>query len=77
MSDQPAPDFDLDFEEPDYFAFGRISWESKTKSARVGLRLPPEMLAAVKERAAERGVPYQRLIREAIQRLLEETRAKV
>ena len=32
------------------------------------MRLPDARLAEVKTRAAERGIPYQRLIREAIER---------
>jgi len=32
------------------------------------MRLPVPLMEAVKARAAERGIPYQRLIREAIER---------
>ncbi len=38
------------------------------KTARVNMRLPEALMDAVKNRAAERGIPYQRLIREAIER---------
>ena len=31
------------------------------------MRLPQPLIDAVKARAAERGIPYQRLIREAIE----------
>jgi predicted DNA binding CopG/RHH family protein len=73
MSDkEPAPYLDL--EELDYFTFGRIAWEAQPKTARVSLRLPPAMLAALRERAAERGISCQRLIRESIQRTIEEGR---
>jgi predicted DNA binding CopG/RHH family protein len=32
------------------------------------MRLPAPLMEALKARAAERGIPYQRLIREAIER---------
>ena len=37
-------------------------------TARVNMRLPQSLMAALKAKAAERGIPYQRLIREAIER---------
>jgi predicted DNA binding CopG/RHH family protein len=70
----PAPYLDLD--ELDYFTFGHVDWESQLKSARVSLRLPPAMLAALKQRAAECGTPYHRLIRQAIERIIEDVRNK-
>jgi predicted DNA binding CopG/RHH family protein len=36
--------------------------------ARVNMRLPQPLIDAVKARAAERGIPYQHLIGEAIER---------
>ena len=44
------------------------SWETTPKSARVNMRLPEPLLAALKARAAARGIPYQRLIRELLER---------
>jgi predicted DNA binding CopG/RHH family protein len=32
------------------------------------MRLPESLMRAIRARAAERGIPYQRLIREAIER---------
>jgi predicted DNA binding CopG/RHH family protein len=32
------------------------------------MRLPEGLITAVKARAAQRGIPYQRLIREALER---------
>jgi len=54
---------DLDFAE-----FKPLTWEADPKTARVNMRLPESLMAALKARAAERGIPYQRLIREAIER---------
>ncbi len=48
--------------------FRPLTWEAEPKTARVNMRLPAALVAAVKARAAERGIPYQRLIREAIER---------
>ena len=33
----------------------------------MNMRLPESLLKAVKERAAKRGIPYQRFIREALE----------
>lgn len=53
--------YDLSGATPVRFEFGR-------KSARVNMRLPEPLLEAVKKRASERGVPYQRFIRETLER---------
>jgi len=44
--------------------------EFEKKAARVNMRLPKPLLDAVKKRARRRGVPYQRFIREALERAL-------
>jgi predicted DNA binding CopG/RHH family protein len=68
-SDEEAEAFlDQDLSDLDYAAFRPLTWESEPKTARVNMRLPPSLMEAVKARAAERGIPYQRLIREAIER---------
>ena len=43
----------------------RFELEKKTK--QVNLRMPEGLLKAVKLRARQRNIPYQRLIREAIE----------
>ena len=58
---------DQDLSDLDYGQFKPLSWETEAKSARVNMRLPDALLAEVKTRAAKRGIPYQRLIREAIE----------
>jgi len=47
-----------------------VRFEFEKKAARVNMRLPKPLLDAVKKRARRRGVPYQRFIREALERAL-------
>ena len=68
-TDDQAEDFlAQDLSGLDFAQFKRISWETDPKSARVNMRLPEPLLSALKARAAARGIPYQRLIREALER---------
>ena len=68
-TDEEAEAFlDEGLSDLDYTAFKPLTWESEPKTARVNMRLPQPLIDAVKARAAERGIPYQRLIREAIER---------
>ena len=53
--------YDLSGAEP-------VRFEFEKKDARVNMRLPQPLLDALKERAKQRGIPYQRLIREALER---------
>ena len=50
--------------------FKPLPQETSPKSARLNMRLPEPLLAALKAKAAERSIPYQRLIREALERAL-------
>ena len=59
--DQNLSDFDLS-------QFRLLTWEATPKSARVNMRPPEPLLAALKARAKQRGIPYQRLIREVLER---------
>ena len=52
----------------DFAAFRKVNWEAQPKTARVNMRLPAGLMEAVKAKAIARGVPYQRLIREALER---------
>ena len=47
-----------------------VRFEFEKKVARVNMRLPEQLLAAVKARAKARGIPYQRFIREALESAL-------
>jgi predicted DNA binding CopG/RHH family protein len=69
-TDKEAEDFvaTADLSEYDFSGFRPVRFEFQKKGARVNMRLPDSLLAAVKEQAEERGIPYQRLIREAIER---------
>jgi predicted DNA binding CopG/RHH family protein len=47
-----------------------LHYEVRPKSRSVNLRLSEELLAAVKARARQEGIPYQRLIRLALEQAL-------
>ncbi len=53
-------DYDLSGARP-------VAFEFEKKSARVNMRLPQPLLDALKEHAKQRGIPYQRFIREALE----------
>ncbi len=61
---------DQDLSDLDFSQFRRITWEAEPKTARVNMRLPEALMVALKARAQARGIPYQRLIREALEREL-------
>jgi predicted DNA binding CopG/RHH family protein len=48
-----------------------IRFEMKRKDKAVNLRLPEQLLEAVKSRAQRAGMPYQRYIRLALERALQ------
>lgn len=54
-------DYDLSGARP-------VRFEFEKKDARVNMRLPKALLDALKVLARQRGIPYQRLIREALER---------
>jgi predicted DNA binding CopG/RHH family protein len=56
-----------DLSDLDFTQFHPARFEFEKKSARVNMRLPQALLDAVKARAQARGIPYQRLIREALE----------
>ncbi|MES2845002.1 MAG: CopG family antitoxin [Pseudomonadota bacterium] len=71
-TDDAAQEFlDRDLSTLDFSQFKRVTWETEPKSARVNMRLPEPLMLAIRARAAQRGIPYQRLIREALERELE------
>jgi predicted DNA binding CopG/RHH family protein len=47
-----------------------VRFEFAPKSARLNMRLPEDLLTAVKHAAADRGMPYQRFIRQVLERAL-------
>ncbi len=74
QSDAEAERFveEADLSQYDLTGFKQTKFEFERKTARVNMRLPDSLLAAVKAKAAARGIPYQRFIREAIERALED-----
>jgi len=59
-----------DLSEYDLSGFNPMHFEFEKKTRQVNLRMPEQLVAAVKARARERGIPYQRFIREAVERAL-------
>ena len=56
-----------DLSEYDLSGGRPVRFEFEKKSGRVNMRLPESLLQAVRESAEERGIPYQRFIREALE----------
>jgi predicted DNA binding CopG/RHH family protein len=54
----------------DFRAFRPERFEFARKDATVNMRMPSALLDAIKARAAARGIPYQRWMREALEREL-------
>jgi predicted DNA binding CopG/RHH family protein len=69
-TDEEAERFvaEADLTEYDLSQFKPVRFEFEKKAARVNMRLPETLLNAVKARAQARGIPYQRFIREALER---------
>ncbi len=69
-SDQEAEDFvaNADLTKYDLSGFRPARFEFEKKAARINMRLPQSLLDAVKARAEKRGMPYQRYIREVLER---------
>lgn len=65
---------DADLTSYDLSAMRPVRFEFAPKSARLNMRLPEELLAAVKDEAASRGIPYQRFIRQVLERALSSTK---
>lgn len=68
-SDKAAEEFveKADLAEYDLSGMRRIHFEFQPKSGRVNMRLPRQLLDAVRASAARAGVPYQRFIRQALE----------
>jgi predicted DNA binding CopG/RHH family protein len=69
-SDEAAERFvnNTDLSEYDLSGGETVRFEFEKKSARVNMRLPEPLLEAVKKRAKRRGIPYQRFIRETLEK---------
>lgn len=71
-SDEAAERFvaEADLSDYDFSQFRPVRHEFEDKSARVTMRMSEGLLERTKEAASKRGVPYQRFIREAIEKAL-------
>ncbi len=68
-SDAEAEAFlEKDLSDLDFSLFKPMRFEFEKKTARVNMRLPEKLLKAVKARATARKIPYQRFIRESLER---------
>ena len=71
-ADRAAASFvaDGDLTRYDLSGLQPVRFEFAPKSARLNMRLPEDLLAAVKMAADDIGVPYQRFIRQLLERAL-------
>ena len=58
---------EADLTEFDWSDMKPVRFEFAAKDARINMRLPANLLAAVKQRAAREHMPYQRFIRRALE----------
>ena len=65
---------DSDLTQFDLSALKSVQFEFAPKAARINMRLPGELLTAVKRVARRRGVPYQRFIRQTLELAVKEPR---
>lgn len=54
----------------DLSGFKNTRFELQKKTAQLNMRVPKPLLEAVKKRARDRGIPYTRFIREAVESAL-------
>ena len=76
-SDKAAAEFvaKADLTEYDLSEMRPMQFEFQAKSERVNMRLPRQLLDAVRASAAKAGVPYQRFIRQALEDAVQRKRA--
>ena len=72
-SDKAAEEFvaKADLAEYDLSQGRRMRFEFQPKAERINMRIPARLLKAVRTAAARRGIPYQRFIRDVLERALE------
>ena len=59
-----------DLTEYDLSRFKPVQFEFQAKSAQLNMRLPQALLEAIKERAVAQGIPYTKLVREALEQFV-------
>ena len=57
-----------DLSDLDFSQFKPVRFEFQPKTERVNMRLPAELLQAVRRKAKAEGMPYQRFIRATLER---------
>ena len=57
-----------DLSKLDFSQFQPVRFEFEKKDKQINMRLPAPLLAALKAKARERGIPYTPLIRQALER---------
>lgn len=68
-TDKEAEDFlKQDLSDLDFTQFKKTSFEFLAKDAQVNMRFPKKLLDAVKQKAKAQHMPYQRFIREVLER---------
>ena len=72
-TDKEAEDFvtNADLTEYDLSGGRKMKFELRKKDTQVNIRMPEALVEAVKSKAKERDIPYQRFIREAIEEALQ------
>jgi predicted DNA binding CopG/RHH family protein len=67
-SDREAEAFlEQDLSNLDFAQFQAVHFEFEKKTAQLNMRLPQSLLDAVKRSSAQRGIPYTRFVREALE----------
>jgi predicted DNA binding CopG/RHH family protein len=59
---------EADLSEYDFSGFRPMNFELVKKDARVNMRLPQPLLDKIKKRASAEGIPYQRCMRDLMER---------
>jgi predicted DNA binding CopG/RHH family protein len=72
-TDEEAEAFlEQDLSDLDFSQFKPIRFEFKPKQKSLNLRISEELLDAVRKNAKREGIPYQRYIRQALERAVTE-----
>ena len=70
-SDEEAEAFlEQDLSDLDFSQFKPMQFEFQPKDKSINLRLPEGLLKAVQTHAKRQGIPYQRYIRQALERAI-------
>ena len=70
-TDEEAEAFlEQDLSDLDFSQFKPVKFEFAAKDERINMRLPSSLLVAVKAKAKAAGMPYQRFIRAALEKVV-------